>query len=63
MQGYPGAGYIWCRVIDLYLAKKQTSLIDLYKAGVSYEPEGCFIYDGKIMTSTSGATIVAIECD
>lgn len=61
VQGYPSAGYIWCRIIDLYLAKKQTSLIDLYRNGMPYEPEGAFFYDGKIMTNTSGTRIVAIE--
>lgn len=61
MQGYESAGYINCRVIDLYLSKKQTSLIDLLAIAFPYEPEGCFYWDGMIMTQTSGVTIVGIR--
>lgn len=61
MQGYPNVGYINCRVVDLYLSKKQTSFIDLYKAGFADEPEGVFFYDGKIMATGYATAIYQID--
>ena len=53
-QGYLIAGYIILNIIDL---KEQEILqrIDLQKCSVSWEPEGCFFYDGSVMISHTSA--------
>lgn len=61
MQGYPDAGFINCRVIDLYLDKRQVSLIDLFADGFTREPEGVFWYAGQICFTTSAAYIYRIN--
>lgn len=57
MQGYQSAGFINCRIIDLYCEKKMVTFIDLLSNGFTQEPEGVFYYDGKIMTSVNSARI------
>lgn len=49
-QGYKSAGYIYLNVVDL--KKKSLQRIDLLDNGVTWEPEGCFTYNGNIMIST-----------
>lgn len=61
MQGYANAGFINCRVIDLYLEKRQVSWLDLYKDGFRQEPEGVFWWDGKIMTNCASAYIYQLN--
>lgn len=51
-QGFPAAGYVYMNVVDL-LQKKLITRYDLLRIGVSWEPEGCFYYDGSIMLSHS----------
>lgn len=60
-QGYPSAGYINVRVVDLYAQKKQTSLIDLYKNGFKFEPEGMVFWDNRIVMHTSSTRIFIID--
>ena len=61
MQGYQNAGFIYCRVIDLYCAKRMVSLIDLLANGFTQEPEGVFFYNGKIMTSANSVRIYQFD--
>ena len=51
-QGYPSAGYIYLNIIDLE-KKEMVRRIDLKKNDVTWEPEGCFFYDGCVMLSHS----------
>lgn len=50
-QGYQSSGYIYLNVIDLK-KKKLLKRIDLLHNGFSWEPEGCFTYNGSIMISS-----------
>ena len=50
-QGYKSAGYIYLNVIDLE-KKELVKRIDLLHNGFSWEPEGCFTYNGNIMISS-----------
>ncbi len=54
-QGYKSAGYIYLNIVNLNercLEKR----IDLLANGVTWEPEGCFVYEGCVMMS-SGVNI------
>lgn len=53
-QGYSSVGYIYLNIIDI---KKQelTRRIDLIESGITWEPEGCFYYDGSIMLTHTSA--------
>lgn len=57
MQGMASGGFIYCRVIDLYLERKQVAMMDLLADGFTQEPEGVFTYDGKIMATCASAYI------
>ena len=54
-QGYSSAGYIYLNVVDLEKQKliKQYDLMNDYR--VRWEPEGCFVYDGKLMLAHTSA--------
>ena len=54
-QGYKSAGYIFLNIVDLK-KRRLKERIDLLDHGISWEPEGCFIYDGNLMIA-SGADI------
>lgn len=54
-QGYASAGFIFFNVIDLN-KKTLSSQFDLLGAGIQWEPEGCFFYDGNVMV-TAGTNI------
>ena len=58
-QGYANAGYIYLNVINLD-KKILQSRIDLLERGISWEPEGCFIYMDNLMI-TSGSDIWAFH--
>lgn len=61
-QGYPSAGYIYLNIIDLK-QKKLIQRVDLLNQyGVTWEPEGCFFYNGNLMMST-GANIWQLQSD
>lgn len=47
-QGFASAGYIYLNVIDLE-KKELVRRLDLREYKVSWEPEGCFFYDGCVM--------------
>lgn len=51
-QGYYKSGEINLRVIDLE-HKKLEKTYDLLSQGVSWEPEGCFFYEGNLYLSSS----------
>lgn len=53
-QGYSSAGYIYLIIIDLE-KKELIRRIDLQDYKVSWEPEGCFFYDGSVMLAHTGA--------
>ena len=54
-QGYESAGFIYLNIIDLDEEKIEIR-IDLLHLGYRWEPEGCFMYDGRLMV-TAGTTI------
>ncbi len=47
-QGFASAGYIYLNIIDLE-KKELIRRFDLREYKVSWEPEGCFFYDGCVM--------------
>ena len=47
-QGLPSAGYMYLNIVDLKL-EQLVRRIDLQEYRVSWEPEGCFFYDGSVM--------------
>lgn len=47
-QGYASAGYIYLNIVDLR-NKALIRRFDIQKYKVSWEPEGCFFYDGSVM--------------
>lgn len=53
-QGYSLVGYIYLNVIELN-KRKLVRRIDLEDCHVSWEPEGCFVYDGCLMLSHTSA--------
>lgn len=57
MQGGPNVNLIYLRVIDLYIAKKQVSYVDLFANGFRQEPEGVFFYEGRLFTATLNSNI------
>lgn len=50
-QGSKSAGYIYLNIVDLKEQKLLTR-VDLLASGITWEPEGCFTYNGNIMVST-----------
>lgn len=63
VQGYPGAGYVYLRVVDLYVAREMVSLVDLLRAGVSQEPEGLVYWEGDVYFTTGTQRIVRLSFD
>lgn len=53
-QGYYSVGYIYLNIIDLE-RQQLIRRIDLQAYQVSWEPEGCFFYDGSVMLSHTSA--------
>lgn len=53
-QGYASAGYINFNIIDLE-KKELIRCFDLQEYKISWEPEGCFFYDGSVMLAHSSA--------
>ena len=47
-QGSKSAGYIYLNIVDL-AEQKLLRRIDLLAQGITWEPEGCFAYNGNIM--------------
>ena len=47
-QGSKSAGYIYLNIIELQ-SQQQTGRLDLLKNGYTWEPEGCFFYNGHVM--------------
>ena len=57
-----GTSQMYLRVIDLYLQKKQVSLVDMTaSAGIDFEMEGCWTYNGKVMMAGTGANLYEME--
>ena len=50
-QSFRIAGHVYIHIIDLKEQKLKDS-IDLHDIGVTWEPEGCFAYNGYLMIST-----------
>ncbi len=60
-QGVPQKnGKVFLRVVDLEKGKLVRTY-NLHSAGFNEEPEGCFIYDGKLMVATVRKNIYQIE--
>lgn len=55
-QGYKSVGQIYMNVIDL-IQRKLSKHIDLLNMGITWEPEGCFIYQDRIMVSSNDKNI------
>ncbi|MBQ5979517.1 MAG: hypothetical protein IJL58_05810 [Bacteroidales bacterium] len=58
-QGYESVGYILFNVVDLD-SKQLLKQFNLMSLGYSWEPEGCFYYDGSVMVA-SNTTIWRID--
>ncbi len=56
-RGYESAGHISLQVVDLYARKMQVTFVDLLANGFTEEPEGLFLYNGKIYTSSLNTNI------
>ena len=59
-QGYKSAGYIYLNVVDLR-RRQLLERIDLIERGVTWEPEGCFFYNGNLMIA-EGTNIWEFIC-
>jgi len=55
-KGYANVNVIALYVVDLY-GKALVASIDLLGNGYTWEPEGVFIYDGKLMTSANNGSV------
>lgn len=55
-QGYVSAGYIYMNVVDIS-QRVIHKRFDLLSMGVEWEPEGCFVYDGRIMVSSNDTNL------
>ncbi len=53
-QGYWSAGYIYLNIIDLE-KRELVRRFDLREYNVTWEPEGCFFYDGSVMLAHANA--------
>lgn len=61
-QGYKAVGYIYMNVIDL--SKRELLYrVDLLSNGIEWEPEGCFVYDNRIMVSSNDNNIWSLDFD
>lgn len=60
-QGGPSYPNTVLRVVDLYAQRKQVSLVDLAAAGFAQEPEGVFMYDGKIYIHTNSGRLCRLD--
>ena len=58
-QGYKSEG-IYMNVVDLSLRSLRCR-IDLLKTGIEWEPEGCFVYEDRIMVSSNDNNIWAFQ--
>lgn len=66
MQGFPSKkaekNHVWLRVVDLK-KKRQTFARDLIPMGFKWEPEGVFIYNGRLFTSVNKGGIWEMTFD